>query len=47
LDKDCKKEKYSKLTYLLNVIIDKIKRIVVIILKKVGIFKWMRKIIKG
>lgn len=47
LDKAYKREKYSKMIYPLNVVEDKIKRIIVIILKKVGIYVWVRKIIKG
>lgn len=47
LDKACKRERYSKLIYPLNVIGDKIKRIIVIILEKVGIYVWAKKIIKG
>lgn len=47
LSKAYKREKYSKLIYPLNEVVDKIKRIIVIILKKIGIFEWVRKIIKG
>jgi len=46
LNKAYKREKFSKLIYPLNEFKEKIKRIIVIILKKVGIFKWIRKLIK-
>ena len=47
LNKAYKREIYSKMIYPLNVVGDKVKRIIVIILKKVGIYVWVRKIIKG
>jgi 2-polyprenyl-6-hydroxyphenyl methylase/3-demethylubiquinone-9 3-methyltransferase len=46
LYKAYKKKKFSKMIYPLNIVGDKIKRIIVIILKKVGIYVWVRKIIK-
>ena len=39
LNEAYKREKYSKLIYPLNVVIDKMKRIIVILLKKIDVFK--------
>ena len=47
LNKAYKKEKFSKLVYPLNEFKEKIKIIIIIILKKIGIFEWTRKLIKG
>lgn len=46
LDKAYKREKYSKMIYPLNVVGDKIKRIIVIILKKLVIYKLVKRVIK-
>lgn len=47
LNKAYRKEYFSKIVFPLNEIKEKIKIIIIIILKKVGIFEWIRKLIKG
>ena len=46
LDKAFMREKYSKLIYPLNVVGDKIKRIIVIILKKLAIYDLVKRVIR-
>jgi len=46
LDKAYKREKYSKLIYPLNIVGDKIKKIIVIILKKLAIYDLVKRVIK-
>jgi len=46
IDKAYKREKYSKIIYPLNVIGDKIKKIIVIILKKLALYDLVKRVIK-